>query len=175
VVWNSRRDSRKRLCFIHVTVENSLGFTLQDCNRVMEHTRFLLLTRSTSVEGSARGLKEKRERSQSVPLTLPASCSLFLHQQAAKHASPTTSRACSRRLREHTADEAPNKRAAHTPQQIVGVGAPSLLSILRPAALDVSPNWLTYLCTNSCARFCLSGETLHLRALLPSGIDITGS
>jgi len=30
------------------------------------------------VEGSARGLKEKRERSQSVPLTLPASYSLFL-------------------------------------------------------------------------------------------------
>jgi len=100
---------------------------------------------------------------------------VFDHQQAAKHASPTTSRACSRRLREHTADEAPNKRAAHTPQQIVGIGAPSLLSILRPAALDVSPNRLTYSCTNSCARFCLHGATLHLRALLSSGIDITGS
>ena len=32
-------------------LKNSLGFTLQDCNRVLEHTRFLLLTRSTSVEG----------------------------------------------------------------------------------------------------------------------------
>jgi len=30
---------------------NSLGFILQDCNRVMEHTRFFLLTRSTSAEG----------------------------------------------------------------------------------------------------------------------------
>ena len=29
---------------------NKFGFTLQDCNRVMEHTRFLLLTRSTSAE-----------------------------------------------------------------------------------------------------------------------------
>jgi len=67
---------------------------------------------------------------------------VFNHQQVAKHASPTTSRAYSRRLREHTADEAPNKRAAHTPQQIVGIGAPSLLSILRPAALDVTPNRL---------------------------------
>ena len=100
---------------------------------------------------------------------------VFDYQQAAKHASTTTSRACSRRLREHTADEAPNKRAAYTPQQIVGIGAPSLLSILRPAALDVSPNWLTYSCTNLFARFCLNGATLHLQALLPSGIDITGS
>jgi len=41
---------------------------------------------------------------------------VFYHQQATKHASPTTSRACSRRLREHTANEAPNKRAVHTPQ-----------------------------------------------------------
>jgi len=40
----------KILCFIHVTVKNSLGFTLQDFNGVMKHTRFLLLTRSTSVE-----------------------------------------------------------------------------------------------------------------------------
>jgi len=64
---------------------------------------------------------------------------VFNHQQAAKHASPTTSRACSRRLREHTANEAPNKRAAHTPQQIVSIGAPLLLSVLHPAALDVSP------------------------------------
>jgi len=46
-----RRDSRKRLCTIHVTVKNSFGFTLQDCNRVMEHTCFLLFTRSTSLEG----------------------------------------------------------------------------------------------------------------------------
>jgi len=68
---------------------------------------------------------------------------VFDHQQAANHASMTTSRACSRHLREHTADEAPNKHAAHTPQQIVGIGAPSLLSVLRPAALDVSPNLLT--------------------------------
>ena len=29
----------------------SLGFTLQNYNRVMEHTRYLLLTRSTSVIG----------------------------------------------------------------------------------------------------------------------------
>ena len=65
--------------------------------------------------------------------------SVFDHQQAAKHTSPTTSRACSRRLREYTADEAPNKRAVHTPQQIVGIGTPSLLSVLRPVALDVSP------------------------------------
>jgi len=62
VVWNSRRDSRKRLCFIHVTVKNSLGFTLQDCNRVQEHTRFLLLTRSTSVEGWC--LRIEREATQ---------------------------------------------------------------------------------------------------------------
>jgi hypothetical protein len=27
----------------------------------------------------------------------------------------------------------------HTPQQIVGIGTPSLLSVLRPVALDVSP------------------------------------
>jgi len=60
---------------------------------------------------------------------------VFDHQQAVKHASSTASRACSRRLRKHTADEAPNKRAAHTPQQIVGIG----LSVLHPAALDVSP------------------------------------
>ena len=33
---------------------------------------------------------------------------VFDNQQTVKHASPTTSRACSRRLREHTADEAPN-------------------------------------------------------------------
>jgi len=59
VVWNSRRDSRKRLCFIHVTVENSLGFTLQDCNRVREHTRFLLLTRSTSVEGCCSRIEKE--------------------------------------------------------------------------------------------------------------------
>jgi len=78
VVWNSRRDSRQRLCFIHVTVENSLGFTLQDCNRVMEHTRFLLLTRSTAVEGYWSRIERKRERSQSVPVTLPASYSLFM-------------------------------------------------------------------------------------------------
>jgi len=64
---------------------------------------------------------------------------VFDHQQAAKHASPTTSRACSRRLREHNADEAPNKGATHTALQIVGIGASSLLSVLRPAALDVSP------------------------------------
>jgi len=100
---------------------------------------------------------------------------VFDHQQTAKYASPTTSRTCFRRLREYTVNEGPNKRAAHTPQQIVGIGAPSLLSIFRPAALDVSPNRLTYSCTNSCARFCLNGATLHLRALLPSGIDITGS
>ena len=37
----------------------SLGFTLQDCTRVMEHTRFLLLTRNTSVEGCC--LKIERE------------------------------------------------------------------------------------------------------------------
>jgi len=70
------------------------------------------------------------------PFTTPR---VFDHQQAAKHASPTTSRKCSRRLREHTADEAPNKRAAHTPQQIVGIGEPSLLFVLRQAALDVGP------------------------------------
>jgi len=64
---------------------------------------------------------------------------VFDHQQAAKHASLTTCGACSCRLREHTADEAPNKRAVHTPQQIVGMGTPSLLSVLHPAALDVSP------------------------------------
>jgi len=63
---------------------------------------------------------------------------VFDHQQAAKHASPTTSRACYHRLCEHTADQAPNKRAAHTPQQIFDIGAPLLLSVLRPAALDVS-------------------------------------
>jgi len=68
---------------------------------------------------------------------------IFDHQEAAKHASPTTSRACSRRLREHTADEVSNKHAVHTPQQIVGIVAPSLLSVIRPAALDVSPNQLT--------------------------------
>jgi len=34
----------KKIVFIHVTVENSLEFTLQDCNRLMEHTRFLLYT-----------------------------------------------------------------------------------------------------------------------------------
>jgi len=89
VVWNSRRDSRKRLCFIHITVKNSLGFTLQDCNRVKEHTRFLLLTRSTSVEGCCRGLKEKRERSQSVPLTLSASYSLFLRTGQSSGSSGT--------------------------------------------------------------------------------------
>ena len=64
---------------------------------------------------------------------------VICQQQAAKHASPTTSRACSRRLREHTADEAPNKRAMHAPQQIVGIGAPSFVSVLRPAELDVIP------------------------------------
>ena len=50
----------KRLCFIHVTVKNSLGFTLQDCNRVMEHTRFLLLTRNTSVEGYCSKIETER-------------------------------------------------------------------------------------------------------------------
>jgi len=41
-------------------------------------------------------------------------------------------------LCEHTANEATNARAAHAPQQIVDIGAPSLLSVLRPAALDMS-------------------------------------
>jgi len=58
---------------------------------------------------------------------------VFDHQQAVKHASPTASRACSRHLRKHTADEAPNKRAAHTPQQIVGIGNPrSFPSFAQP-------------------------------------------
>ena len=37
----------------------------------------------------------------------------------------------------------PNKRAPRAPQQIFGIGASLLLSILRPAALDLSLNWLT--------------------------------
>jgi len=37
----------------------SLGFTLQNYNRVMEHTRFLLLTRSTSLIQISRGPKEE--------------------------------------------------------------------------------------------------------------------
>ena len=62
MVWNSRRDSRKRLCFIHVTVKNCLGFTLQDCNRVMEHPRFLLFTRSTSVGGCCSRIERKARK-----------------------------------------------------------------------------------------------------------------
>ena len=62
MVWNCRRDSRKRVCFIHVTVTNSLGFTLQDCIRVMEHTHFLLLTRSTSVEGCCSRIKREARK-----------------------------------------------------------------------------------------------------------------
>ena len=68
----------KRLWFIHVTaVKNSLWFTLKDCNRVLEHTRFLLLTRSTSAEDCCSRIERGGERLQSVPPTLPASHFLF--------------------------------------------------------------------------------------------------
>ena len=66
---------RNRLCFIHVTVKNSLGFTLQDCNRVMEHTRFLLLTRSTSVEGCC--LRIEREARKIAECTSYTPCVLL--------------------------------------------------------------------------------------------------
>ena len=75
MVWNSRRDSSKRLCLTHVTVKNSLGFTLQDCNRVMEHTRFLLLTRSTSVEGCC--LRIEREARKIAECTSYTPCVLL--------------------------------------------------------------------------------------------------
>jgi len=65
---------------------------------------------------------------------------VFDHQPAAKYVSPTKPRTASRRPLENApANEAPNKRAAHAPQEIVGIGAPSLLSVLRPAVFDVSP------------------------------------
>ena len=38
---------------LYMSLSSSLGFTLQDHNRVMEQPRFLLLTRSTSVLGCA--------------------------------------------------------------------------------------------------------------------------
>ena len=46
----SRWDSRKRLRFsIHVTVKIVSGLPCKIYNRVMEHTRFILLTTNTSV------------------------------------------------------------------------------------------------------------------------------
>jgi len=48
------------LCMLRLT--NSLGVTLQDCNRVMEHTRFLLLTRSTSAEGCCSRIERKARK-----------------------------------------------------------------------------------------------------------------
>jgi len=96
---------------------------------------------------------------------------VFDHQQAAKHASPTTFRAYSRRLREHTADKTPNKRAAHTPQQIVGIGAPSLLSVLRPAALDVGPVKIpmaTSKLRNECLQVCEGNKFARVK---PAGVQ----
>ena len=54
---------------------NSLGFTLQDCNRVMEHTRFLLLTRSTSAEGCC--LRIEREARKIAECTSYTPCVLL--------------------------------------------------------------------------------------------------
>ena len=48
------------------------GFTLQDCNWVMEHTRFLLLTRSTSAEGCCSHLRSRFIRPLSPGETSPS-------------------------------------------------------------------------------------------------------
>ena len=77
MVWNSQRDSRKKDCVLFMSrlkIVSGLPYKIV----IESWNTHASLTRSTSVEGSARGLKEKRERSQSVPLTLPASYSLFL-------------------------------------------------------------------------------------------------
>jgi len=68
------------LCLIHVTVKSSLGFTLQDCNRVMEHTRFLLLKRSTSVEGCCSRIeREARKIAECTSYTPCVLLSFFLN------------------------------------------------------------------------------------------------
>jgi len=79
----------KKIVLIHVTVKNSLGFTLQDCNRVMEHTRFLLFTRSTSVEGCC--LRIEREAKKIAECTSYTPCVLLSF--APQH-SPSTSPFC---------------------------------------------------------------------------------
>ena len=56
-------------------VKNSLEFTLQDCNRVMEHTCFLFLTRSTSVEGCC--LRIEREARKIAECTSYTPCILL--------------------------------------------------------------------------------------------------
>ena len=63
----SRWDSRKRpLCVIHVAVKIVLGLRYKIRNRVMTHTRFLLLTRNTPLLKLCP--RQQGERSQSVPL-----------------------------------------------------------------------------------------------------------
>jgi len=63
----SRWDSRKRpLCFIHVAVKIVFGLRYKIRNRVMTHTRFLLLTRNTPLLKLCP--RRQGERSQSVPL-----------------------------------------------------------------------------------------------------------
>ena len=70
----------------------SLGFTLQNYNRVMEHTRYLLLTRSTSVIGllsrTERGVRKIADVClvhSTCTCTLPASYSPFLTDQCLIH------------------------------------------------------------------------------------------
>jgi len=54
---------------------NKFGFTLQDGNRVMEHTRFLLLTRSTSAEDCC--LRIEREARKIAECTSYTPCVLL--------------------------------------------------------------------------------------------------
>jgi len=53
----------ERDCVLFISrLTNSLGFTLQDCNRVMERARFLYLTRSTSVEGCCSRIEREARK-----------------------------------------------------------------------------------------------------------------
>ena len=67
--------TKKFVFYIHVTVKISLGFTLQDCKRVGEHKRFLLLTRSTSVESCS--LRIEREARKIAECTSYTTCILL--------------------------------------------------------------------------------------------------
>ena len=65
----------KTILFLFMSrLTNSLGIPLQDCNRVTNHTRFLLLTRSTSVEDCCsrieRGARKIAECTSYTPCVL---------------------------------------------------------------------------------------------------------
>ena len=116
------------MCFIHVTVKNSLGFTIQDCNRVMEHTHFLLLTRSTSVKGCCSRIEREARKIADVPLTLPASYFLFLRRIG----SMDWTKLGRQRYRQGSTAPAPAPTSAHSRQQITNVEAISGRTAVLP-------------------------------------------